>query len=80
VSRNRELPFGKSPERVLEEKQEERPRQYAFDIYQKYQPHERMEQVARTVPPHLRDAVRKHIAIWTEREAKLRPREKKPHE
>ena len=67
-----DLPFGKSPEQILEERQEKRPRQYAMRIFKGYPEHQRLAQVERLVPPHLRQMVREHLQTAAMREKALR--------
>jgi hypothetical protein len=70
--RNFDIPFGKSPEEILERKEERKPRQYAMDIFRKFESHQRIEQVDRIVPPHLRALVREYLTDWTTREKYIR--------
>lgn len=59
--------FNKSPEKVLEEAEEIRPRQYAKDIFMRYPESERMAQVDRLVPVHFRNMVREYLTDWAAR-------------
>ena len=67
-----DLPFGISPEEILERKEERKPRQYAKDIFLKFEPHERIEEVDRMVPQHLRAMVRGYLNDWAMREKNLK--------
>jgi len=72
--RTLELPFGKSPEEIIEREQEDRPRRYAKRIFKDFREHERIEQVDRLVPAHLRDHVRFYLRDWAMREKNLKAR------
>ena len=67
-----DIPLGKSPEKIFEDAEEKRPREYAMRIFKGYPAHERLAQVERLVPPHLRQMVRAHLQTAAMREKTLR--------
>lgn len=68
-----DLPFSnKSPERLMEEREEKRPRRHAQEIFKRYAAHERAAAVERKVPRHMRAMVLEHLAEFARRERELR--------
>lgn len=70
-----DLPFStKSPEELMEQAQEKRPRQYAEDIIRNFDAPLRKPECDRVVPPHLRKAVHVYLDRAAQIEKALKPK------